>query len=315
MRLIYNSTTWGVASTLALLLLALAAVLALRQLGSTDAAAAASAVSEPVDVHTRSLSFDVSSGAQGTVGDLNWIVVEKRNNVDHVKLRISLSDVSALHSVFQSLFVVPQLVLLGKGEWRSLDLYEGMAGVGDVLVDIYGNLSAALGPQVDKLWRTLDRIVVTSSRPQGGTVVTSFDREKLKEGLVIHIWPPPYSCYNVDLRYADGGTIRRNAAVSLQPGDYIVINMTGDGLIIVVNATMGKDYVVLDVSARARVQVLELGKAVMSLDQPEAVLVLDSGSFVDGVAVLGARVYYEAREGLLADQVPLAARVEVLEAG
>ncbi|BES80908.1 hypothetical protein [Pyrodictium abyssi] len=302
--------------TLALLLVALAATLALRQLGgSAGAAAAASAVSEPVDVHARSLLLDVSSGARGVVGDLDWIVVEKRGDVDYVKLRISLGDVDVLRSVFRSLLVSPQLVFLGEGGWRSVSLYSGEAGVNDVLVDVYGNLSAALGPQVDRLWSTLDRIVVTNSRYQSETVITSFDREKLKKGLVIHVWPLPYTCYNVDLRYADDSTIEDNVATFMQPGDYVVINMTGDGLVVVVNATIGKDHVVLDMSARARVQMLELGEAAMSLDRPEAVVVLDGGSFVDGAAVLGARVYYEAREGLLVDRVPLAARVEVLEAG
>lgn len=310
MRLVYNRRAQGVVSTLALLLAALAAALALRQLGGSTGAAAASAMSEPVDVHARSLLLDVSSGARGVVEDLDWIVVEKRDDVDYVKLRISLGDVDVLRSVFRSLLVSPQLV-----GWRSVSLYSGKAGANDVLVDVYGNLSAALGPQVDRLWSTLDRIVVANSRYSSETVVTSFDREKLRKGLVVHIWPLPYTCYNVDLLYADGSTIEDNVATFMQPGDYVVVNMTGDGLVVVVNATIGTDHVVLDMSVRARVQVLELGEAVMSLDRPEAVVVLDSGSFVDGAAVLGARVYYEAREGLLVDRVPLVARVEVLEAG
>ena len=112
---------------------------------------------------------------------------------------------------------------------------------------------------MDRLWSTLDRIVVTNSRYSSETVITSFDREKLKKGLVIHIWPLPYTCYNVDLLYADGSTIEDNVATFMQPGGYVVINMTGDELVVVVNATIGVDHVVLDMSARARAQALELG--------------------------------------------------------
>ncbi|KSW12475.1 hypothetical protein CF15_07065 [Pyrodictium occultum] len=51
---------------------------------------------------------------------------------------------------------------------------------------------------------------------------------------------------------------------------------------------------------------------------PEAVLVLDNSSWLyDGgrAAVLGARVYYEAREGVLFDSVPLVINARVVETG
>ncbi|KSW12455.1 hypothetical protein CF15_06945 [Pyrodictium occultum] len=66
--------------------------------------------------------------------------------------------------------------------------------------------------------------------------------------------------------------------------------------------------------------VLKLGnvRAVLSLGKPSAVVAVDGDSWLyDGgrAAVLGARVYYEAREGVLFDSVPLVINARVVETG
>ena len=53
-------------------------------------------------------------------------------------------------------------------------------------------------------------------------------------------------------------------------------------------------------------------KAVLSLEKPSAVIVLDNEDFKGGVAKISVTAYYEAKEGMLFDSLPIELNIQVL---
>ena len=69
------------------------------------------------------------------------------------------------------------------------------------------------------------------------------------------------------------------------------------------------DYLQLVLKSTANVQEI---KAVLSLEKPSAVIILDNEDFNGNNAQINVRAYYEAREGMLFDSLPVILNIQVL---
>jgi len=71
------------------------------------------------------------------------------------------------------------------------------------------------------------------------------------------------------------------------------------------------DYLQLVLKSTANTNVQEI-KAVLSLEKPSAVIILDNEDFNGNNAQINVRAYYEAREGMLFDSLPVILNIQVL---
>ncbi|RUM47176.1 MAG: hypothetical protein DSY37_03390 [Hyperthermus sp.] len=303
---------WGaIAAAAAAALLVLAAYATVAGNSLFHAIGVINAGREPVNVRAEAFTLAITPGSTGSVEKLKWLVVRKEPDVKSVKLGLELENAGELSRVLKSLYIIPVIIVPSSGGWREIGSMTWSAGAGEVLVDLYGNLSAMLGPLADYYWESIENITVRDSRHHGVRVVRGLDLDRLKRGLIVRVWH--YWCYNIDLKYGDGGWLRRNVAVFLHPGDWVVISVNGGRVRFTITVRLGDHFVILGVKLSIRAGYVEKGEALLSLWKKRAAITLGEDLFVNNTALIGVRAYYASRETAASVKAPVIVRVRVLE--